>query len=205
METSSKLGKILRQSAEEKSELKHQLILSQKLKEIKVQEFVRTEAYHRCFTVPNTNEYTMTEAILHEMIPIVNGVLVNRRVEEENGGFPKWSFAFVPGEKGGLNAVAVNVIVVFCEIGKYGFGRSLNRSTMSKTIGCLLNVFKENGLDVLPGHAHPPRGFKMAPICSVAGRSRYGSAGTGGRQFRKNTGSPWRTKESRGKWPRWKR
>jgi hypothetical protein len=53
------------------AQFKHELYTSEELQDIKLRNFPKTEAYHRCFSLPRTTETTEIEAITRSIMPFI--------------------------------------------------------------------------------------------------------------------------------------
>jgi hypothetical protein len=96
----NKVGKGLREDKEAIEQFKYELLHNKEVAETNPRDFIKTEAYNRCFTMPRTNEAVEIEALIKALAPFIQQSLLNRRKVED---------VFVDGEDGQI-AIALSDI-----------------------------------------------------------------------------------------------
>jgi hypothetical protein len=151
------------------SQFKHELFTDEKVKNTKLKDFPKTEAYNRCFSIPRTNDNVDIEMVLRGIAPfiqkslesgmIVGSIELEGEVLELRHMVPVVDGLLFRSARNGMPArVAVNMATTFTEMGT---GRQYAHASVSRAIIDAKDwLAKEYRLVTLPGSEPPDKGYR---------------------------------------------
>lgn len=167
-----KVGKGLKNDSKTIEQFKWELLNNKQIAGTNPRNFVRTEAYERCFTMPRTNEAIEVEAILKGLVPFIKESLINRtKIEDvivtgEEGEMsisldsigPSEAFIFIRQNGNEPDRIAINRLLMFAD---QFTQKPYAHSVVERAIMDLKKWFrKEHGIIVLGRTEAPSGGFK---------------------------------------------
>lgn len=165
----TKVEKGFRNDPQAIQQFKWELLNNEQVANTNPRDFVRTDAYERCFTMPRTNEAIEVEAILKGLVPFIKESLINRcKIEDvsipsEEGDIaisldslgPPEAFIYVRQNGNEPDRIAVNRLLMFADQFNQ---KPYAHSVVERAILDLKKWFrKEHGILIL-GKTEPPSG-----------------------------------------------
>jgi hypothetical protein len=166
------------------AQFKHELYMNENVAKTNPKEFIRTEAFTRCFTIPRTNEAIEIETIVKSLAPFIQQSLVNRKVMTsidvlgDDGDKHKMELAnlvtteavlFVNRRDTRPDRIALCRPIVFAE---QFTAKPYAHSVVDKTLRTMQKWLRQMyGLELLAGSDTPSSGFK-----GVKTRHKYAPA-----------------------------
>jgi hypothetical protein len=166
------VGRPLADNREVVEQFKHELYSREDIKNTNPKDFVRTDAYYRCFGLPRTNESVEIEAVMKSLAPFIKESLLKRELVDT---------LEMPDSRGGTETIDLHDYippdsVVFFH--KWGprpdtvvlcrpliFSDSMTRrpfahSVVEKTLRQMRKQLKEEfGIELMASTSPPPSGF----------------------------------------------
>lgn len=164
-------------------QFKWELLNNQEIAETSPRDFIKTDAYNRCFTMPRTNEAVEIEAMIRALAPFIQETLVQRRkiedvtIDGEEGAIVSSldsicsteGFVFLRAREHEPDRVAINRLAIFLDnFSQKPFAHSVVERALMDAKSWLR---KEYGI-VLLGRTDPPVGGYKAVM------SRYRTSPT---------------------------